>query len=561
LYDVLGTLLDYALVFVREWFVLLAVAAVAWFVPWRMPGVGCRVSGVFRLGLIVFCVSLIWSLGVVAFNGIPQPLIHDDYAVLLGGEMFANGRAAYPTHPLWPHFESFHVLQVPSYASKYPLGNELVLAFGLRAFGVALAGSWLVAAAACAAIFWALVAVLPPWWAFAGGVAAAIHPVMLNWSESYRGGGLAALGGALLFGAALRIAREPRVRDGAIAGAGLALLAISRPYEGLILAAACAIAVHRVHLRTMLAAVAVASVGLVTIAAHNRAVTGSFTTLPWTLYAQQYDSAPQFVWQEDRPVPRYRNEEFRFVWERMHRRSYERMLEPGGLRDELLRRVDFITTMLVNDPENRRPALLFSLFLVPFLMLPLAWREDRSVRIAAIGVAIALLAPFTIWVFRLTHYLAPLAAPVAALVLLLVRRLAATPRGQRFAIAIAIVFAVNAAMTLVWWSKRSDGMEPLRQRLVRQAGEGKHLFLVAPDAHGLVYNAAAIDAARVVWARDLGDNAALLAYFRDRRHWRVEKSGRISPVARPLIRPLATFSPLDAGRRATKFHSRETLPQ
>ncbi|HYK04161.1 MAG TPA: hypothetical protein VE974_20590 [Thermoanaerobaculia bacterium] len=525
MFDVLGTLLDYALVFVREWFVLLAVVAAAWFAPWRPRGVGCRVSGVFRLGVIVFCVSLFWSLGVVAFNGIPRPLIHDDYAVLLGGEMFANGRASYPTHPLWPHLESFHVLQVPSYASKYPLGNELVLAFGLRLSGIALLGSWLVAAAACAAIFWALLPALPPWWAFAGGVAAAIHPLMLNWSESYRGGGLAALGGALLFGAALRIAHEPRVRDGAIAGAGLALLAVSRPYEGLILAAACAIAVHRVHFRTMLAAVAVASLGLLAIAAHNRAVTGSFTTLPWTVYARQYDSAPQFVWQADRPVPQYRNEEFRFVWERMHRRSYERMLEPGGLRDELLRRVDFIATMVVNDPENRRPALLFPLFLVPFLLLPFVLREDRNARIAAAVVAIGLLAPFTIWVFRLTHYLAPLAAPVAALMLLLVRRLAATPRGQRFAIAIAIVFAVNAAMTLSWWSKRAEGMEPVRQRLVQQAGGGKHLFIVAPDAHGLVYNGADIDAARVVWARDLGDNRALLAYFKDRKQWRVEKSG------------------------------------
>jgi hypothetical protein len=530
LYDVLGTLLDYALVFVREWLVLLAVAAAAWFAPWRMRGAGCRVSGVSRLGLIVFCVSLFWSLVVVAANGVPQPLIHDDYAVLLGGEMFANGRASYPTHPLWSHLETFHVLQVPSYASKYPLGNELVLAFGLRVSGIALVGSWLVAAAACVAIFWALLAALPPWWAFAGGVAAAIHPVMLNWSESYRGGGLAALGGALLFGAALRIAREPRVRDGAIAGAGLALLAVSRPYEGVVLALACAIAVHRVHFRTIAAAVAVASVGLLAIAAHNRAVTGSFTTLPWTLYARQYDSAPQFVWQEDRPVPRYRNEELRFVWERMHRRSYERMLEPGGLRDELLRRVDFIATMLVNDPENRRPALLFPLFLLPFLMLPFAWREDRNVRIAAIVVAIALLAPFTIWVFRLTHYLAPLAAPVATLMLLLVRRLAGTPRGQRFAMVIAIAFAVNAAMTLVWWSNRSDGMEPVRQRLVREAGAGKHLFLVAPDAYGLVYNAADIDASPVVWARDLGDNGALLAYFSDRKQWRVNKNGLQSGV-------------------------------
>ncbi len=535
LFDVLGTLLDYALVFVREWWVVGALVAAAWFAPWRMPDagsplsvVGSRLSAPLRMSVIIFLVSLGWSLIVVAANGVPPPLIHDDYAVLLGGEMFAQGRASYPTHALWPHFEQFHVLQVPAYASKYPLGNELLLAVGLRAFGVALVGSWLVAAAACVAIFWALLAALPPWWAFAGGVAAAIHPVMLNFSESYRGGGLAALGGALLFGAVLRIAREPRVRDGAIAGAGLALLAVSRPVEGLLLGFGCAIALivmRRVHLRTLAAAIAVGLVGVAATTLHSHAVTGSFTTLPWAAYAKQYEPAPELIWMRDKPVPRYRNEEFRFVYERMYRRQYERMKYEGGLWTAMERKVFFIASMAVTDAENRRQAPLFPLFFVPLLFLPRLLKESRDARISLLAVLVVLAAPFSIWGTLLAHYLAPLAAPVAVLVLLSMRQLATTIRGRRFAIVIAILFTVNAAMTLVWWSSRVAGMEPVRQRLVREAGEGKHLFLVAPDAHGLVYNAADIDASRVIWARDLGDNAALRAYFADRKQWRVEKSG------------------------------------
>ena len=41
--------------------------------------------------------------------------------------------------------------------------------------------------------------------------------------------------------------------------------------------------------------------------------------------------------------------------------------------------------------------------------------------------------------------------------------------------------------------------------------------------HDWVYNAADIDSAKVVWARDMGsrDNAELLQYFHDRKAWRL----------------------------------------
>jgi hypothetical protein len=66
-----------------------------------------------------------------------------------------------------------------------------VFTLALRLTGIALIGSWLAAGAACMGIFWTLRAALPARWAFAGACAAAIHPVMLDFSHSYRGGGLA----------------------------------------------------------------------------------------------------------------------------------------------------------------------------------------------------------------------------------------------------------------------------------------------------------------------------------------------------------------------------------
>ena len=68
-----------------------------------------------------------------------------------------------------------------------------------------------------------------------GGVLVALHPgVLLAWSQSYWGGTVAAMGGALLFGAWRRIIHRPRVRDALLLGVGLLVLANSRPYEGML---------------------------------------------------------------------------------------------------------------------------------------------------------------------------------------------------------------------------------------------------------------------------------------------------------------------------------------
>ena len=58
------------------------------------------------------------------------------------------------------------------------------------------------------------------------------------WSAS-----VVALGGALLLGALPRIKRHCRVQDATLMALGLVILANSRPYEGLILALAVAVAI------------------------------------------------------------------------------------------------------------------------------------------------------------------------------------------------------------------------------------------------------------------------------------------------------------------------------
>src|SRR5690242_4354410 len=145
--------------------------------------------------LVIILAAGAVRLALLPWYPIPLPRIHDEFSLLLGAQTFALGRLTNPAHPMWVHFETFHVLQQPTYVSIYPPAQAAMLALGI-AIGnpwFAVLGCWMLM---CGAFVWMLRAWFPPAWAFCGGLLLLARTLLSYWSDSYWGGALAALSAA-----------------------------------------------------------------------------------------------------------------------------------------------------------------------------------------------------------------------------------------------------------------------------------------------------------------------------------------------------------------------------
>jgi len=505
--------------------------------------------------------SLLVNLGVTLFLGVPPPAVHDEYSYWLAADTFAHGRVTNPPHPLWVHFETFHVLQQPTYASKYPPGQGLALAVGLILTGRPIVGVWLSSGLACAAVGWMLRAWVRPRWALLGSLLVALHPLMVEWNHNYWGGSVALLGGALVLGAMRRIVTPPRLAatrggasfcNGCCLGLGMAVLANTRPYEGMILSllALTTILVAVIQSnwtllvpilrRVVPPAGVILALTAVGMAYYNWQVTGNAFRMPYMVYQEAYSASPSFLWDRPRPQPEYRHKEIQEFW-----LNFEKPIYDGqqGLTGWLI-------------AAAWKAGVLFkSAFPSIFVLLSLAGLPAVLSRSGWARVALLFLLLFYLALLPVVGMIGHYAAPVAPLLFFLIVESLRLFRAWRWSGMLVGQWAVRCL--LLGWSlwlipktidmNRIDPEDKCHNQSKERAAildrlrnePGRHLVIVhyGPE-HSYhaewVYNKADIDGAKVIWAREMDaeHNRRLLEYFKDRQIWLVE-ADEIPPRVTP----------------------------
>ena len=225
-----------------DWIMLALILALAWRFPlfgnrW-LTGIerfASRFASRKRLAIIVIALFVMLArVSLLPLMPVRPPGIHDEFSYLLQGDTFAHGRLTNPPHPMAFYLDTFHVLQQPTYASMYPPAQGAVLAVG-ELLGNPWIGVVLSMGAMFAALLWMLQAWLPPEWALLGVTLLFFRIGLFSyWMNSYWGGAVACLGGALVMGALPRILKRPQVSDAIWMGLGIAILANSRSFEGFV---------------------------------------------------------------------------------------------------------------------------------------------------------------------------------------------------------------------------------------------------------------------------------------------------------------------------------------
>lgn len=528
------------------------------FVPDLLSRLERLLAGIARrpiLGFLILVFSvLVVRLCLLPVFPVPTPGIHDEHGLLLAADTFAHGRLTNPTHPMWMSLETFHVNFLPTYCSKYPPAQGMVLAVG-QLLGLPWIGVLLSSALMCGVIFWMLRGWIPARWALLGAALVLLRLAIASyWINSYWGGPVSAIGGALVLGALPRIFKKRRTADALLLGLGVAILANSRPYEGFFFCLPTALVLllwifrqwktnsstAPVSKSVVLPLAAVIALNLAFMGYYNWRTTHNALLFPYAVNDRTYGSAANFIWQTPGPEKNYNNSRFDEFYNDWERSYYGRSLE------------DFIVV------SNMKNARLFanygwwgSLLLFPGLFYAL---RDRKLQILWITIAFTLLAVFLV-VWANAHYAAPATALLFALVVQSLRHVRTMKLGKfrwglalgRLAVFLLLVNTVNLVIHKkcdpLWWTCAGErGREMVIEKF--RAIPGKHLVVVRYEGSDIsihdewVYNSADIDNSKIVWARETNpdQDRELFRYFKDRSAWLLTFEGtRIS--VQPYTRP------------------------
>ena len=497
---------------------------------WMEDSTRC-VATTFLAGLLVASLLSLWLQ--------PLPIVHDEFSYLLAADALSQFSTSAETHEHWQHFESFHTIQQPRYASKYPPGQSLALAVG-KLIGHPIIGANLTTAFAVASLMWLVIGWIPKSTHWLACLLLVTHPnIQVEWGQSYMGGSLALAGSALLLGAFFRIDKRLQIGISSIAAVGVVILLYARPMEGAVLTATILCALFYwcltnkdVNLGPFLKRViapagiliAIAAGGL---AAYNHSIAGHALHMPYQIYEKQYGWVPLLLWhQPPEQSPKYNHE----TMQKFYEEDFNKRIQSfSSVQSAIANKSEFAFRSF---RFFLKGSLVFALLALPHLV---SRRRIRNAVWIALPAAIA--GFMTPW--SATHYLAPAASIVLLLAVVgLVHAWETTTNGNRknnqpfvFAfIALSQLLSLGPLLYQYksnyengWWVRRHE----IEQDFLEQPGEDLVFVRYGPEHNHhqeWVYNAIDIDSAGVVWAREISpeSDAELRAHFADRNFWLLE---------------------------------------
>ena len=564
---------SYTLLLIDACLTLVAIASVFAFPRLRcapIRRIECFFSRLARRKTLA-CISvgasmLLLRLALLPLFPAPHPFLPDDFSFLLAADTFVHGRLANPAPAMWTHFESIHITLQPTYMSMYFPATGLFLAAGKMLFGHPWAGILIASSLMCGTLCWMLQAWLPPGWALLGGFIAVMRIGLFSyWTNTYTGGGsVSALGGALVLGAFPRLTRTGRLRYAILLGLGIALLSISRPYEGVLICVPVAAALGHwvlfgrnrppalVLVRRAAAPLAIIGATLAWLGYYDYRAFGNPKTLPYAVDRATYAIVPYYVWQKAHPTPQYRHSDLRAFYTEREARDFRLLHSRLGVVPYYGKKLSTTVFFLAG-----------FLLLPPLVMFRRVFR-DRRIRFFVCSLPFWVVG-LGIGVYLIPHYLAPFTAAAYVFGVQAMRHLRAAkyrgaPVGRNLVTAMVVLCVVLTGLRAFsqplgiapgewpinpwlgsWVGPGNFGMD--RAKVVSQLEQipGNHLVLVrySPGHDTInewVYNGADIDGSRIIWAQDMDPaaNAELIQHYSDRDVWVVQPDvdhGKLAPYA------------------------------
>jgi hypothetical protein len=361
--------------------------------------------------------------------------------------------------------------------------------------------------------------------------------IRISWfsyfGNGYWGGSVAILGGCLLLGAAARVTRMARARDGVLMALGLLLLANSRPFEGALISLPICLYTVWILVRERRRTgawgpgMAVLLAGAACTAYYCHRVTGHFN-FPWTTYWQQWSICPPFLFGKPNDSVHYQ-----FADQLIYNRDYETLPYVGaktaiGLFAEMAVKAIYQWLFFVF------PALSVALIgLIPTL-------RARKFRVLMYTLGFACCG-FTSETWLQAHYVAVASGIVYLILLNGLRWMRVSARHHVVWLkllrgTLASIVCMFLVRLLVvpgnnfppdWASQTADipGFRDITRLM--EAKRGKQLVIVRyhPNhfwGYSWINNGYDIPTEHVIWARDtepLESNVPLVCAFADRKVW------------------------------------------